>query len=109
MQLLPGCSEENMDRAEEQMQAFVDVASVIEKLGADKIMEKFFGKEAEYTYEYFPEYKCSCSRKKLERVILSLGKEELYKIIEEEGAVKAHCHYCNTDYVFTKDDVDKLF
>lgn len=109
MQLLPGCSEENMDRAEEQMQAFVDVASVIEKLGADKIMEKFFGKEAEYTYEYFPEYKCSCSREKLERVILSLGKEELYKIIEEEGAVKAHCHYCNTDYVFTKDDVDKLF
>ena len=44
MQLLPGCSEENMDRAEEQMQAFVDVASVIEKLGADKIMEKFSAK-----------------------------------------------------------------
>ena len=40
---------------------------------------------------------------------MPLGKDELYKIIEEEGSVKVHCHYCNTDYVFDKDDIDKLF
>ena len=108
MQLMPGCSQENMDRAEECMQNFVNIADVIEKLGADGIMEKYFKDEAQYSYQYFPEYKCNCSRKKIEGVILPLGREELYKIIDEEGAVKVHCHYCNKTYSFTREDIDKL-
>lgn len=111
MQLLPGTSEANMKRAEERMQAFVNAADVVEKFGADGIMDEFFGGLTEEggVYIYFPEYKCNCSRKKIEGVIVPLGKDELYKIIEEEGSVKVHCHYCNTDYVFDKDDIDKLF
>lgn len=108
MQLMPGCSFENMDKAEQCMQNFVNVADVIEKLGADGIMREYFGTEAANSYQYFPEYKCNCSRKKIEGVILPLGKEELYKIVEEEGAVKVHCHYCNRDYEFTREDIDKL-
>ena len=108
MQLMPGCSQENMDRAEECMQNFVDVAAVLEKLGADGIMSEYFKDEAQYCYQYFPEYKCNCSRKKIEGVILPLGRDELYKIIEAEGEVKVHCHYCNTTYRFTREDIDKL-
>ena len=108
MQLMPGCSQENMDRAEECMQNFVNIAETIEKLGADGIMHEYFEAEAKHCYEYFPEYRCNCSRKKIEGVILPLGREELYKIIEEEGEVKVHCHYCNKDYKFTREDIDKL-
>ena len=108
MQLMPGCSQENMDRAEECMQNFVDVASVLEEVGADGIMDKYFRDEAQFVYQYFPEYKCNCSRKKIEGVILPLGREELNKIIVEEGAVKVHCHYCNRTYKFTREDIDKL-
>ncbi|MDE7440419.1 MAG: Hsp33 family molecular chaperone HslO [Clostridia bacterium] len=108
MQLMPGCSQENMDRAEERMQAFVKVADVIEKYGADGIIREFFDGETKYCYQYFPEYKCNCSRKKIEGVIVPLGKEELYNIIKDEGAVKVHCHYCNKDYKFTREDIDKL-
>ena len=112
MQLLPGTTEENMDRAEERMQAFVNAAEVVEKFGADGIISKFFDgvvKEGEL-YLTFPEYKCNCSREKIENTIIkTLPKSELYKIIEEEGSVKVHCHYCNTDHVFLKEDIDKLF
>ncbi|MDE6598298.1 MAG: Hsp33 family molecular chaperone HslO [Clostridia bacterium] len=110
MQLLPGTSEENMDKAEEAMQAFVNPADVVEKYGADGIMKEFFPElEDKSTYLYFPEYKCNCSRKKIEGIIIPLGRGELLKIAEEEGAVKAHCHYCNTDYSFTREDIEKLF
>ena len=111
MQLMPGCSQENMDRAENAMQDFVKVADVVEEFGADGIIERFFKDvvPAGGLYEYFPAYKCNCSRKKIEGVIMPLGREELYKIIEEEGSVKVHCHYCNTDYAFCREDVDKLF
>lgn len=111
MQLMPGYTQEVMDAAEERMQAFVNVADVVEKYGADGIIDEFFKDEINkgQLYLTFPEYKCNCSRKKIEGVIMPVGKDELYKIIEEEGAVRVHCHYCNTDYEFTRADVDKLF
>lgn len=111
MQLMPGHTQEIMDAAEERMQAFVNVADVVEKYGADGIIDEFFKDEINkgQLYLTFPEYKCNCSRKKIEGVIMPVGKDELYKIIEEEGAVRVHCHYCNTDYEFTRADVDKLF
>ncbi|MBD5631870.1 MAG: Hsp33 family molecular chaperone HslO [Clostridia bacterium] len=111
MQLLPGTHEENMDRAENAMQNFLSVSETVEKLGAEGIMREYFKDACENTATYltFPEYKCNCSRKKIEGVILPLGKDELLKIVEEEGRVNVHCHYCNTDYGFSKADVLKLF
>lgn len=55
------------------------------------------------------QYKCNCSREYLSRVLVTLGEEELRKIIEEDGSVKVHCHYCNADYEFTEEDADGLF
>ena len=111
MQLLPHTSEETMDKAENAMQNFVNVADVIEELGADGIMEKYFSGETEKSGVYlsFPEYKCNCSRKKIEGVLMPLGKTELLKIVKEEGCVSVHCHYCNTDYRFDIHDILALF
>ena len=54
-------------------------------------------------------YKCNCSRRYLTRVLVSLGETQMRQIIEEDGAVRVHCHYCNTDYEFTDEDADLLF
>lgn len=110
MQLLPGTHAENMDKAENAMQNFTDMKSTIAKLGADGIMDVIFNKDVtQKVYASYPEYRCNCSRKKIEGVILPLGKAELLKIIEEQGCVKVHCHYCNSDYIFDGHDVEKLF
>ena len=55
------------------------------------------------------EYKCNCSKNYLSRVLFTLGEEELRKIINEDGVIKVHCHYCNTDYAFVERDIDELF
>ncbi len=54
-------------------------------------------------------YKCNCSRRYLTRVLVSLGEAQMRDIIKEDGAVRVHCHYCNTDYEFTDEDADLLF
>ncbi len=110
MQLLPGTDPENMDRAETAMQNFVHAADVVEKYGAEGIIDKYFPflEKTGGLYRTFPEYKCNCSRKKIEGVVLSLGKNELLSILEEQGKVSVHCHYCNTDYDFTREDLEKL-
>lgn len=110
MQLLPGTSEENTDRAEERMQAFVNAAEVFSEYGADGVMEKYFGNEEKSGATLlFPEYRCNCSREKIESVIVPLGKAELESIIAEQGSIKVHCHYCNKDYIFFRGDVEKIF
>jgi molecular chaperone Hsp33 len=111
MQLLPGTSDENMDKAENAMQDFVNAADVVEELGADGIITKFFKDDIESggLYLLHPDYVCNCSRQKIASVIIPLGKVELYNIIQEQGQISVHCHYCNTDYTFDKEDVDQLF
>jgi molecular chaperone Hsp33 len=111
MQLLPDTTEENMDKAENMMQNFVHVADVIEKLGADEIISKYFSKDIQKggLYLLHPDYICNCSRSKIEGVLLPLGEDELINIVEEQGKVSVHCHYCNTDYDFLRHDIEELF
>ncbi len=54
-------------------------------------------------------YRCNCSKQYLLRVLVTLGEAEMRRIIQEDGNIKVHCHYCNTDYIFTETDADTLF
>lgn len=108
MQVMPGATEEDIRDAEDKMQ---EIASGGISRGADAVMQNYFPElmKEGAVYLTFPEYKCNCSRKKTEGVILSLGRREAEDIIAERGKITVHCHYCNTDYEFAADDVEKLF
>ncbi len=54
-------------------------------------------------------YTCNCSREYLSQVLVSVGEEQMRQIIREDGSLKVHCHYCNTDYEFTDKDADEIF
>ena len=54
-------------------------------------------------------YECHCSREYLMKVLVTLGEEEFSRIVKEDGVLSVHCHYCNTDYVFTEEDAEKIF
>lgn len=54
-------------------------------------------------------YQCNCSREYLSQVLVSVGEEQMRQIIREDGSLKVHCHYCNTDYEFTNEDADTIF
>lgn len=107
LQALPFVSEQAIDNAEKVINDLKDVSTQIENLGAYGVLEKYFGK-IDFK-EYVPEYKCLCSKKYLEGILVSLGKNELKDIIQKEGAVKVKCEFCNTEYVFNDADVEALF
>ena len=75
---------------------------------AESILESFAADKTVWE-ERKAAYKCNCSRRYLTRVLVSLGEAQMRQIIEEDGAVRVHCHYCNTDYEFTNEDADLLF
>ena len=107
IQALPGASEEALFMAEDVMSQLGSVSSLIETIGAEGIIDKHFG-DIHYD-KYEPKYKCLCSRDYIEKVLVSLGKDELYDIIEKEGKITVDCQFCDKKYEFIKEDVDGLF
>lgn len=55
-----------------------------------------------------PLYKCKCSRERMERALISIGKDELTSIIEEQGEAEICCQFCNGKYTFNKAQLEAL-
>ena len=55
-----------------------------------------------------PKYKCDCSKKRIEKGLISLGKQELEDIINTDGKAEITCTFCKKQYNFTKQDLEKL-
>lgn len=53
------------------------------------------------------DYSCDCSRERVERALISMGREELENIKDEEN-IEIQCHFCNTKYSFSKKDIEGL-
>ena len=55
-----------------------------------------------------PRYRCTCSKERMERALISIGKTELEKLIEEDGRAELSCRFCNNKYLFDKTELTKL-
>jgi len=53
-------------------------------------------------------YRCSCSRQRVERALVSIGREELQSMIDEQETTEVGCHFCSKKYLFTRDDLRRL-
>ncbi|WP_426349500.1 Hsp33 family molecular chaperone HslO [Alloiococcus sp. CFN-8] len=75
----------------------------------EEITEYIFeGMDLKLTEEVIPEYKCDCSREKVEGVLLSIGKKDLVELYEDNKEEELICHFCNTKYSFSHEDIGRL-
>jgi molecular chaperone Hsp33 len=110
IQLLPGVSEEDIDRIESILKSIKPMSTLIDEgLTPEEILKEIFGEfQIEVLDKTFVQYKCNCSMEKVESILVSLGNDELKAIIEEDGKAEVVCHFCNTKYNFSKEDLIKL-
>ena len=111
IQLLPGADDSMIDKLEENLRHSKPITKMIEEgmSAQDIIFEVTDGfsmmlenKEAE------PEYLCKCSRDRMEKALISIGKQELQAIIDEQGEAEMCCHFCNNKYKFNKQQLEEL-
>ena len=107
IQALPNASEGSLVMAEDVISQLGNVSTLIEQIGAEGIIDKFIG---DVKFEvYYPKYNCLCDREYIEKILISLGKDELYDILEKEKTIKVDCQFCDKVYLFNRQDVDKFF
>jgi molecular chaperone Hsp33 len=79
-------------------------------LAADTVTRRLFWQERLDHYRpLVPRFECRCSRERIGRMLLSLGREEVDSIIEERGSVEVTCDFCNARQAFDAIDIAQLF
>ena len=110
VQLLPGAGDETAEALEASLRA---AGPVTELLKADPDPEALLkaalpGLDLEVLEKRPVEYRCDCSRERMERALISLGREELRAMIAEQGGAELGCRFCGSVQKFTREDLEAL-
>ncbi|EEL52557.1 redox-regulated molecular chaperone HslO [Bacillus cereus] len=110
LQIMPGAQEETISFIEERLQKIPPVSTLIEKgLSPEELLYEVLGEDKVKVLETMDvQFNCTCSRERIEAVLISLGKEELKQVREEEDETEVHCHFCNERYKFSKEDITNI-
>ena len=64
--------------------------------------------EPKVVQTYAPEYRCDCSRERIERALISVGASELTSMIEQDGCADVSCQFCGKTYHFDRQSLAAL-
>lgn len=110
IQMMPGASEFLADIITYRLEEVPSVTAMIEKgMTIEEILEFIFEDMDLKIYDALvPAYKCDCSRERVERVLISIGKDDLQEIYDEGKTEEILCHFCNKTYDFKSEDIKKI-
>lgn len=110
VQLMPFTPDEVVDRLEKKLAGLSSVTAMLEEGHTPEgILELVLGEFGVEITEKTPvSFQCNCSRGRVEKVLLSLGKKELQELVDEGKEVELHCHFCNKRYAFPVEAVERL-
>ncbi len=79
-------------------------------LAPERILHRLFWEETLRVFEPLtPRFACSCSRERVESMLVSLGRPEIDSVITELGQVEVGCDFCGQQYRFDAVDVGEMF
>lgn len=110
IQLLPGAGEDVIARVEGGVMAAGSVTGLLSgAAGPEEMLRQVLSDFDLEILERTPiEYRCDCSRDRMERALISLGPEELKAIIDEQGGAELTCRFCDNVQTFTKAELETL-
>lgn len=110
LQLMPFAEEHVIAQLEKNLLDIPSVTTMLDEgyTPEDMIARVLQGLEYEVLDTMPTAFKCDCSREKIERALISIGKQELKEMINEGKSVEVKCHFCNTGYECTVEDLKNL-
>lgn len=110
VQPMPNCDEDIITVLQDIVSNFNDVGNLMLTKEPDEIIKYYFGHfECKLLPEIYPEFECKCSEARMRNIVASLGKQEAEDIIKENGNINIHCDFCNTDYTYDAEEINKIF
>ena len=109
IQPMPGCEESTIDQLELRSPMFADISRELAAAPKEELAEDWFrGMEPKLLERTPLEYRCTCSRERMERALLSMGAGDLREIIDDGKGAELGCHFCGSTYFFTTEELKAL-
>ena len=107
LQVLPGATDEDITALEEKLQGFTSLTNYMEAgKSIEDVIMMLLGEDVEIMDRTDARFHCDCSRERMERALISLGKKELKDIAnDEQEDLELVCHFCNQKYNFDKHSI----
>lgn len=107
---MPYAEDAAIERLEENLKNLKSVTTMLEEgLTPEDIAQTVLaGMDIEWTDRMPVQFTCNCSKERVEKALLSIGKKELEDIIAEGKPIEVKCHFCNKAYEFAVEDLEGL-
>lgn len=111
IQLMPDATDEDISKIEKALENAPTISQMVdENKSLEEIAMTVSGDDNIMVLagEVKIKYECDCNKEKFERGLISIGKDEIEKMIEEDGKADIVCHFCNKEYHFSKEDLENI-
>lgn len=111
VQLMPFAEEEVIQKLEANLQKIDSVTSILNAGNTPEQMLELLleGMDLEILETIPTRYYCNCDKTRVEKAIISIGKKEIQEMIEEGKEIEVNCHFCNTNYSFSVDELKNIY
>lgn len=109
MQAMPGCTEEMLEELETRSLFFTAISREVADDPLDELAKGWFdGMDMQILSREPLAYQCDCSREKMEKALIAMGRQDLRSLIEEDGKAELTCHFCRSAHLFSREDLEDL-
>ena len=110
IQLMPFAEDAVIDRLEKKVNEITSITSLLDReMSPEMILEHILGDFNIEIMDKLPAaFECNCTKKRVEKAIISIGQKEISEMIEEEKPIEVNCHFCNTHYHFSVEELKDL-
>ena len=110
IQLMPFASDEVLEKLEQNLLKISSVTKMLDDGNTpEQILEQILdGFDIEINDEVPVKFECNCSKQRVEKALISVGRDEIKSMIADGEPISVNCHFCNTNYEFSIDDLKAL-
>ena len=108
--VMPFVEDAVVDKLEANIAKIDSVTSMLDQgYTPEKILETVLeGMDVEFTDTMSTEFTCNCSKERVEKALISIGRKDIQEMINDGKEIEMHCHFCNTSYQFTVDELKEI-
>lgn len=110
LQMMPGASEEVIGKLEKKLAELTSVTALLDQgMTPEMILETILGEFGLEINDRMPaRFFCNCTKSRVEKALISVGKKEIREMITEGKPIEVNCHFCNKHYVFSVEELEEM-
>ncbi len=110
IQLMPFTEDEVIEKLEQNLAKVASVTSMLDSgMSPEDILNTLLdGFDVEITETGETRFSCNCGKERIEKALISVGKEELQEMIDDGEPIEVKCHFCNKGYVFSIEELKDI-